>query len=72
MNSRVLHDTAHSTALKLLEIVKPCIREEEWRDAYAEFYAAVREGLVAYEEQAHRNAARLGPLAGGPHQTPRG
>lgn len=43
------HDAAIAIARTILEIVSPCLRPEEHRDAFEEFYHAVMAGLEAYE-----------------------
>ena len=48
-NARARHDAAVATARAILEVVSPCLRPEEQRDAYEEFYRAVSAGLEAYE-----------------------
>lgn len=43
------HDAAIATARTILEIISPCLRPEERRDAFEEFYLAVSAGLEAYD-----------------------
>jgi hypothetical protein len=62
MNQRLVHDAAEAMAHALLDVVKPCIREEEWRDAVSEFYAVCKAGLEAYELRVDRMQKRLRPL----------
>ncbi len=61
MNQRLMHDCALMMAEHLVELVSPCLREEEKLDARDEFYAVCRAGLEAYEAQAGRLHKRLHP-----------
>lgn len=45
----VRHDAAIAIARMILEIISPCLRPEERRDAFEEFYGAVSAGLEAYD-----------------------
>jgi hypothetical protein len=45
------HDTAVSMARALVEIIAPCLRQEEQLEAFREFYDVVLAGLEAYEAQ---------------------
>ncbi len=58
---RLAHDCAHKYALRLLGLVANCLREEEYRDAFEEFYALVRECVEEYEEKRVREERRLRP-----------
>lgn len=58
---RARHDAAIAIARTILEIISPCLRPEEYRDAFDEFYQAVSAGLEAYE--AMRAASRR-PISG--------
>jgi hypothetical protein len=62
MNRRLQHDTAFALATVLLDIVRNCIREEEWRDAFAAFYEACRAGIEAHDVRRHRIETRLHPF----------
>jgi hypothetical protein len=53
------HDCAWAGARSLVEIVVPCLREEERRDAFEEFYRVCAAMIEAYEQQMQREAARL-------------
>lgn len=58
------HDTAVATARAILEVVSPCLRPEEHREAFEEFYRAVSAGLEAYEAilaRSHRGIAEPSP-----------
>jgi hypothetical protein len=46
----------------LLDRVKPCLREEEWRLALQEFYQICRAGIEAYNIQQDRMRQRMKPL----------
>lgn len=56
-----MHDAAEAMARALLDLVKPCLREEEWRDALIEFHAICKAGIEAYESQINRMQPRLNP-----------
>ena len=53
------HDAAIAIARTVLEIVSPCLRPEEHRDAFEEFYRAVSAGLEAYEAMRGANPRRV-------------
>jgi len=62
MNQRLQHDCAFALATALLEMVGNCIRLEERRDCWEEFYRASLAGIQAYDIQAERMRRRLNPL----------
>ena len=51
MDPQIHHDTAMAMARELLEIIENCLREEEHRDAFEEFYRVCREGIESYIAQ---------------------
>jgi hypothetical protein len=59
--NRLIHDAAFAMAKALLDITSPCLREEEQRDAFREFYCVCKAGLEAYEVQTSRMQRRLQP-----------
>lgn len=59
MHHRLLNECAHRLARFALSVVAPCLREEEHRDAFAEFYTGFRDTLVWYETARERMAVRL-------------
>ena len=61
MNHRLIHDWAFQMAREILGTVKDCLREEEHRDAFQEFYMICQRGLESYETQADRMEKRLRP-----------
>ena len=61
MNQRLINETAFSMAASLLAIVQNCIRPEEQRDAFREFYDLCKTNLEAYQIQAERMLQRLKP-----------
>jgi hypothetical protein len=61
MNARLCHDAAFAMATALLEIVQNCIRPEEHKDAFNEFYRVALSGIEAYCIQAERMQQRLYP-----------
>ena len=62
MSGRLTHDAAVAMAHALLDRVKPCLREEEWRLAFLEFYQICRAGIEAYNIQQDRMRQRMKPL----------
>jgi hypothetical protein len=58
-NQRLIHDIAYATALHLLQTVQGCLREEEHRDAFEEFYGIVKAGLEAFAIHDERRLERL-------------
>jgi hypothetical protein len=59
MNQRLVHDTAVVMAKAILDIMKPCIREEEMRDAFSEFYVVCKAGIETFCIQQDRMQQRL-------------
>jgi hypothetical protein len=53
-NQKLIHDRAEAMAFDLLATISNCLREEEWQDAFAEFYAITAAGLKRYDRQAAR------------------
>lgn len=60
-NCSLIHDVSWATALHIVEVFAPCLREEEKREAFVEVYARVKAGLECYEVQAARRESRLKP-----------
>lgn len=60
-NQRLQHDTAFALATVLLEIVQNCIRPEERRDAFDEFYEACKCALECYDTKKGTEVSRLRP-----------
>ena len=61
MQDRQIHDLCHAVAWRALEIVRPLVRDDEARDAYAEFYEIARQEIERYEEAKVRQESRLHP-----------
>ncbi len=59
MHQRLANEFVIRLARRALSIIAPCLREEEWRDAFDEFHEAFKEELLRYEEERERMAARL-------------
>lgn len=59
MHQRLENEFLYRLARRAVAIVTPCLREEEWRDAFEEFHLAFKEELHWYEEQRERMRARL-------------
>ncbi len=64
MHQRLANEFVIRLARRALAIIAPCLREEEWRDAFDEFHVAFKEELLSYEEERERMAARLHGCAG--------
>jgi hypothetical protein len=62
-HERLEHDAAYMMARHLIEVIAPCLREEEKIDAFREFYHVCRAGIEAYEIQVNRMRQRLKPLS---------
>jgi hypothetical protein len=60
-NQRLIHDVAFATSRQILEVVAPCLREEEQRDAFAEIYERIKAGIECFELRSNRMASRLLP-----------
>jgi hypothetical protein len=66
MRVRELNELTERLAGRALAIIAPCLREEEWRDAFQEFAAAFRDELIRHEVERERMQKRLGrPEPGG-------
>ncbi len=61
MCQRLQHDSAYALATALLEIIENCIRPDERRDAFEEFYAACKGAFECYETMKRREETRLMP-----------
>ena len=57
----LIHDVAWATALHIVEIFAPCLRDEEKHDAFSEVYAAVKAGLACFRLKENRRQNRLRP-----------
>lgn len=58
---RLQHDVAWSTTLRILAIFN--IRDEEKCEAFPMVYERVKDGLLAYDQQARDLPRRLKPLS---------
>lgn len=56
------HDAAVAMAKAIVEIFRPLLRQEEYRDAIDEVYAAVTAGLRAYDLRRAQIQKRLKPM----------
>ena len=54
MCQRLQHDTAFALATVLLEIVENCIRPEEHRDAFDEFYEEIKQALIVHDAKRNK------------------
>jgi hypothetical protein len=61
MRPSLIHDTAWATAVAVLEVFSPLLREEERKDAFLEVYHRVKAGLEAYCTHDDRMNDRLKP-----------
>jgi hypothetical protein len=59
MHQRLSQEFLLRLARRAVGVIAPCLREEEMRDAFEEFYAAFKEELIRYEYERERMAARL-------------
>jgi hypothetical protein len=59
----VQHDAAVAMAKAIVEIFRPLLRPEEYRDATDEVYAAVTAGLRDYELRRDHLQKRLKPMS---------
>jgi len=57
----LINDHAIALAVSIMEIVEPCLREEEVREVFGLFYEACKAALTYYEEKADRMQRRLKP-----------
>jgi hypothetical protein len=60
-NGRLIHDAAVAMAHTLLDMVKPCLREEERLTAFNEFYVICKAGIECFCLQQERMIHRLNP-----------
>ena len=58
--NRLINDAVVNIGLRALEVVKPCLMESEWRDAYEEFCAIARSEIEMMETLRQRQAQRVG------------
>ena len=55
------HDVIRETAIKIVGIFAPLLREEEQHDAFIEVYERVKEGFELLEMREQRLKARMKP-----------
>ena len=62
MDGELQHKICVEMARELVEIIAGCLREEEHRDAFEEFYRVCHEGIAAYVAalQSHLKPERAG------------
>jgi hypothetical protein len=60
---RIRHDIAWATALHILEVFSPLLRDEEKRDAFNEVFTRVKAGLLSYDHEVKSLLHRLKPLS---------
>jgi hypothetical protein len=58
-STSLIHDHAWALAAAILEIVRPCLREEEQRDAFEMFLTASKGVLEKFAEASSRQTKRL-------------
>jgi hypothetical protein len=61
MCQHLRHDTAIALATALLEIIGNCLRDEERKDAFDEFFTACMGALECYDTLKRCNDNRLAP-----------
>jgi hypothetical protein len=59
VHQRLVNEFLLRLARRALQIIAPCLREEEYRDAFDEFFAAFKEELLWFEHESERIQARL-------------
>jgi hypothetical protein len=64
MSDRLIHDAAFDLSRKLVEVIRPCIRDEEVREAAAEFYGLAKECLRKYADAVESERRMMHPLDG--------
>jgi hypothetical protein len=63
MNQRSVNGRTFAMAQELLDLVAPCIREEERRDAFEAFYAVCKKHLEQFCIEQDRMMQRLKPTS---------
>ena len=56
MNPELQNQVAHRMARELVEVIVNCLRPEERRDAFEEFYRVCKSGIEGYEAQRTRES----------------
>ena len=54
MNELLRHDTAYELAKAILAIIQNCLREEEHRDAFDEFYEEIKQALIVHDAKRNK------------------
>ena len=62
MQDRLRHDFCHALALRIVEVFRPLLRDEEAREAYAEVYEIARQESEKNDHARSRQQARLRPM----------
>jgi hypothetical protein len=57
----LIDDVARATAVTIVEVFAPCLREEEQREAFVEVYTRVKAGLERYQLREARLCQRVKP-----------
>lgn len=63
MNQRMVNERAFLMAREMLGTVASCLRPEEHRDAFEEFYRSCKRHLEEHQVQVERMESRLRPSA---------
>ncbi len=61
MKNTLVDDAAYVMAVTILEVVGPCLRDEERNDALQEFFHIAQTGLESFLIQRSREAAKWNP-----------
>ena len=61
MNQTLLNERAFLMAREMLRVVQNCLRPEEQRDAFEEFFATCKRNLESLQVQAATMTNRLNP-----------
>jgi len=59
VHQRLLNELVLALAHRALSVIAPCLREEEHRDTFDQFWEAFKEEVLLYEHKSDRMNARL-------------
>jgi hypothetical protein len=65
MNQRLVKDAAWELACQCTDVVEPCLRPDEVRDAFLELLELCRKGIEDYHRRAELLRSRLHPCSEG-------
>jgi hypothetical protein len=61
VSQSLMTDHAMAGAKAIVEIFRPCLRDEEVKEAFGMVYEALKATLISYEEKADRMCRRVKP-----------